>query len=243
MKTYSIAIIDDEQENIDVLTDYIEIYCSRLVLDRTFTDLDLAVDYLQNSPPDLLFLDINFGDRSIFEILDIVKPKHSKIIFVSAFEAHALKSIEYMPTGFLVKPINKTKLITEVSKAISILESENHFDKTTNDNTLGKLKIKGASSIDIFEIKDIIYAEADGRYTTFHLQNGRQVVCTKNLGSYSDVLPESHFIRIHAKYLVAIHTIISIQRGTKPNCMLTNGTKLNVSRRRLDELIEKIDRI
>jgi len=241
VKTFSIAIIDDEQENIDVLSDYIEIYCSRLVLDKTFTDLDLAVDYLQTSPPDLLFLDINFGDRSIFEILDIVKPKHSKIIFVSAFETHALKSIEYMPTGFLVKPINKTKLIAEVAKSISVLESEN---KSKNINKeLGKLKINGASSIEIFEIKDILFAEADGRYTTFHLLNGREVVCTKNLGTYSHILPESHFIRIHSKYLVAIHSIIHIQRGAKPSCSLVNGTKLNVSRRRLEELILKIDKI
>jgi two-component system LytT family response regulator len=237
---YTAAILDDDIDNIDLLVEYIELYCKRLSIEKTYTDMNLAVEYLQTSPPDILFLDINFGDQMIFELLNIVKPQKSKIIFVSSYETYALQSIDYSPSGYIVKPIDQTKLISEVSKAINSIEELKVLKKKSQQKILGKIKVKGATSIDIIDMEDIIYAEADGRYTTFYLLNNRSVICTKNLGAFEEILPKTHFIRIHSKYITSINKIETIMRGKAPNCILSNGVRIPISRRRLEEVITKV---
>jgi len=134
-------------------------------------------------------------------------------------------------------------LISEVSRIITKLEEKTKNDTHLHSVKLGKLKIKGVTTIEIFEIEDIMYAEAEGRYTSFFLRNGRIIICTKNLGYFNDILPKSLFSRIHSKYLVSINDIETITKGNSPSCILSSGSKLSISRRRLENLLDDLEKL
>ena len=90
------VIVDDEIGAINVLTEYIS-RVSELELVNSFQDSLSALDYLNNNPVDVLFLDINMPDINGMQLSDLVREKHISIIFCTAYSEYACRFQEYRP--------------------------------------------------------------------------------------------------------------------------------------------------
>lgn len=115
----------------------------------------------------------------------------------------------------------------------SILESQE------NDLEKQKTTIIAVSSSDHIALivpDHILYLEADGNYTTFHLCNGTTIISSRNLGNYEKQLDSSVFFRIHSKYIVNIRRVKSICTSSGIYCEIENGKKLPVAKRRKVDL-------
>jgi two-component system, LytTR family, response regulator len=89
-------------------------------------------------------------------------------------------------------------------------------------------------------VKEILYLNSDGNYTTIHLENKQKIVSSRNLGDYESLLESLHFFRIHHSTIINLAQIREYLKGEGGSVILTDGTELDVSKRRKKEFLEMI---
>ena len=98
------------------------------------------------------------------------------------------------------------------------------------------IAISTAKTIEFVMVRDILYLEAEGKYTLFHLTNGDSKVVSKNIGEYEKILPQQVFYRIHHKFIVNLQKVQNINKTEGSYCQLVNGISLTIPKRRHDLL-------
>lgn len=243
MSNYSALIIDDEIENIQLLKIFIEKYCKEINIIYTGTTLDKATELCLIHKPQILFLDIKLDDSSTsFTLLENCKDINAEVIFVSSYEEYALKAISLNATAYLMKPVQTTELVNAVSKAIHNIETKKLFQESISKTEIApsaKLNIifvPSVNKIDFVRIDEILYLEADGRYTVFHLITGITVVAVKNIGEYEKLLDQNIFFRTHHHYIININMVTNINKSQGNFCELNNGKSIPIAKRRQEQL-------
>lgn len=106
-----------------------------------------------------------------------------------------------------------------------------------------KMVLAGQFSSDIVQIKDIIYFEGDGQYTKVHMKAEKLLMNSRSLKEFEDILEEYPFFRIHKSFLINLHEVSQILRTFPFEVVMTNDAKLEVSRRKKDELMEVLEKL
>ncbi len=89
-------------------------------------------------------------------------------------------------------------------------------------------------------IDDVVFCEADGKYSTIHLSSGKNVLVCKSLGELEEILSKNIFCRSHRKYLINLNYLEEISSGRNCNISLRNNVKLPVAVRRKKQIIDFI---
>jgi two-component system LytT family response regulator len=89
----------------------------------------------------------------------------------------------------------------------------------------------GRNEVEFVNVNRIIYCEAEGFYTTFHLENQNDILVCKNLKEYEKLLPEQ-FIRIHKSYLINKNKIKKISRADGGYIVMDNEKVLPIGRKK-----------
>ena len=151
---------------------------------------------LESCPVDLLFLDLMIGDYMGFELLNSVKTIMCKVVFTTVNEPFALRAIKYSAFDYLVQPIQQEDFdfFMDNIKKQDMLDAGqklNHlFGSLRPQAPLSKLALTtGRNEIEFIDINSIIYCQAEGFYTTFHLENQNDILVSKNLKEYEKLLP------------------------------------------------------
>lgn len=234
MNKKTALIIDDEIESCELIKLYLTKYFKQLEKVFFATTIEEALLLFFEHKPGLLFLDVNLEDENIFSFLDKVQEYNTHKIFVTSHDEFALKAFDYNVDSYILKPIKIDKFIKEVSLAIDKLGSKkDKIELSVNDI----IAISSFDKYEIINIKDIIYLEADGRYTTFFLKNNTSIVATTNLGEYEQILDKNKFVRIHHKFMVNVKQLIRIEKNAGYDCLMSNDKRLPISKRKVNDVI------
>ncbi|HSH67231.1 MAG TPA: LytTR family DNA-binding domain-containing protein [Bacteroidia bacterium] len=174
---------------------------------------------LETCQIDLLFLDIMIGEYMGFELLNSVKTISCKVVFTTMNNPFALRVIKYSSFDHLLLPANEkdfNSLIDQLKKqeVLDTGQKLNHLFTLFNPTApLSKLALTtGRNEIEFIDINSIIYCQAEGFYTTFHMENQQDILVSKNLKEYEKQLP-ANFIRIHKSFLINKNKIKKIIRS------------------------------
>lgn len=110
-------IIDDEIHILDTLSKLIAKHCHEVAVIGTAGGVADGTETINRLEPDLVFLDLNLGDGSGFDLLRAVSRIRFRIIFISAFDKATIQAFRLSGIDFLVKPINPADLIKTVKQA------------------------------------------------------------------------------------------------------------------------------
>jgi two-component system LytT family response regulator len=188
--------------------------------------------------PDLVLLDIELVDGTGFDLLDHTFPPYIKVIFLTAHQEYALRAIRLGAIDYLLKPFNEEELKEALQKVINAqpllrgqiniaLQSLNKFMRPY------QLALRSQEFVEIVELKEIMYLQADNGYTTVVLKDGKKVVTTRFLKEYEELLSGGTFLRIHQSFLVNERHIHRYY--PKDGCLhMTDGTQIPVSSRKKD---------
>ena len=100
-----------------------------------------------------------------------------------------------------------------------------------------KLLVPVADGLHFVEIKQIIHVAGNANYSTLHLENGEQLIASKNLKHFEELLPSLLFARVHQSHLVNIQFIKKINTTDGNYLELTNGSTIPLARRRKEALL------
>ena len=213
MKTLNCVIIDDEPLAVKLLESFVN-KTPGLNLLTSFTDSVEAIAYVKETPPDLLFLDIQMPDINGMELARMIQGD-TRIIFTTAFQEFALESYEVSALDFLLKPIRYNKFLAAVEKA------QTWFGKTSPEPvatavapTPETIFLKVDGEYRQIPLSGILYVGGMKDYVMFYLEGERKPLITHlTMKAVEDLLPESLFMRVHRSYIVALNKIRSVDRN------------------------------
>ena len=161
--------------------------------------LEAAVECIERLHPDLVFLDIQMPGGSGFDLLDRVR-LDARIIFVTAFDAHALRAFEVNALDYLLKPVSPDRLAQALERlAVEDLTPEPPVRRLQAGD---RLFIQVDGQMRFIALDQIKVIAALGDYSEIWTVDGRKGLAQKPLKSWEQRLPEQDFVRIHRSTIV-----------------------------------------
>ncbi|WP_051890453.1 LytR/AlgR family response regulator transcription factor [Chryseobacterium vrystaatense] len=202
-------VVDDEAHAIELLTLHIE-QTPFLKLVGSATNPAEALQLLNSTEVDLIFLDIQMPGMSGIELLQMLKDRY-KVILTTAFREYALEGFDHHVVDYLLKPIFFPRFLMAAQRAQETVSTP-ISKKETEDFILVKTEYKG--KLLKIKINDMVYIEGKGKYVCFHTKDGEQIMALLNIGGLEDKLPTDRFRRIHKSFIIAVPFITMIQGNT-----------------------------
>jgi two-component system LytT family response regulator len=243
-------VVDDEKRARETICNMIMLYVPEIKEIIEADSVKEALHKIEKESPDLLFLDINLGDGNGFDVVEQLDSP-LPVIFVTAYDQYVMKALKVSAVDYIMKPVDPEELVSAVNKAMQVLSRaamqeqlqlflNNVRDKET---IVTKIMLKTMESIHIVKVEDIIYCQAERNYTTFKLLDDTEIIVSKNLREYEEILPQQDFMRPHQSYLVNVNHIIRYDKGEK-NALVCHGEHLiPVSTRKRDKVLEMLKNI
>lgn len=250
-------IIDDEANSRSTLRNLLSRLCPQVELCGEAKNAQEGTELVEALKPDIVFLDIEMPGKNGFEFLSSLKDIHFEVIFTTAFHEYAVKAFRFSAIDFLLKPIDPDELVSAVKKyeARGLKQSGNEQldllkqlwgqfnNKTLQPASQQKIALTNQDGVSIVDINQIVWCEALGSYTKFHFSNKTNLVVSKIIKEYEEILSEYNFIRVHNTYLVNANCIVKYIKGDGGQLIMTDGNEIEVSRRKKDEVLGVLSRI
>lgn len=202
-------VVDDEAHAIELLTLHIE-QTPFLKLVGSAANPAEALQLLNSTEVDLIFLDIQMPGMSGIELLQMLKDRY-KVILTTAFREYAIEGFDHHVVDYLLKPIFFPRFLMAAQRAQETVSTP-ISKKETEDFILVKTEYKG--KLLKIKINDMVYIEGKGKYVCFHTKDGEQIMALLNIGGLEDKLPTDRFRRIHKSFIIAVPFITMIQGNT-----------------------------
>ena len=241
-------IIDDEAKARNVLQHYLASFVPEVTEVRQADSVDNALDLLELYQPDIVFLDVEMPHKNGFQFLTEVKDPCFDVIFITAYNQYAIQAIRFSALDYLLKPVDPDELKTAVLRHIERRENANQ-KKALYDNLVNnieksdvkdfKIAVPSAEGVYFFTIDEILRLEADRSYTHIHLEKKRPFIASKTLKHFEEMLEEFNFIRTHKSHLVNPKHITHVTSDNE-HILLTDGSRVEVSRRKKDEVLQQL---
>ncbi|HAS40723.1 MAG TPA: DNA-binding response regulator [Microscillaceae bacterium] len=245
-------IVDDNQKARKSLTEQIQRYCPNLELLGSASNIKEGKVFIEQTRPDLVFLDIEMPNGTGFDLLRQLPVVDFKVIFTTAHEKYALTAIKFSALDYLLKPIDLEELLLAVDKAkettkentgeevsqlqIQTLLQNLHAPPTQQQ----KILLNDPYGVQVIFIDDIIRLKAENNYTQFFVKNQKPLLISKPLKDYEKILPAQKFFRCHKSHLVNLSYLQRYDRREDDVLIFQDGSKVPVSRRKVDVLLERI---
>lgn len=240
------VIVDDETRSRQTICNFIEKYAPHLEVIGQADGVENAIEMIDELQPQLVFLDIQMGDGTGFDVLGRVKFNQFKLIFCTSFDNYAIKAFRYSAIDYILKPIDPDIFVSAIRK----IETEPRnplaprLDVLNNNKSgFSRIALHSVDGISLIKVSDIIRCESDVNYTRFYIANSPVIVVPKTLKEYDEMLTDHGFIRVHKSHLVNIDYIRKYIKGDGGWVIMADDSKIEVSRRKKDNLMEILEKL
>jgi DNA-binding LytR/AlgR family response regulator len=208
-----------------------------------------ALKLLDLLRPDVLLLDVEMPGLDGFDVLRALSPAPAPaIIFVTAFQDHAVKAFELRATDFVVKPVSSPRLLSALEEARKDIEARRAVERLAFLQVrLAELEGQAISASDQglwvqigsdrrrLAIADIRWIEAERDYVRVHM-TGHTHLVRALLGDMEKTLDEATFLRVHRSAIVRKDKVRAVLSGrfSAPVLELEDGQLVPVGRKYRD---------
>jgi two-component system LytT family response regulator len=240
-------LVDDEPRGLSALQRLLEYHCPEVEIAGLCNSADEARTRIRQLKPDLVFLDIAMPEKSGFDLLSDIDPVSFEVIFVTAHNDFMLQAFRFSAVDYLLKPVEDNLLVEAVKRAAKRIEEKSSGGSLETllyniRNTSGgqKLCITSLKGFQVVKLTDIIYCEASSNYTNFHFADRPLICASRPIHEYEELLADSNFVRVHKSIVVNLEHVKEYLRGEGGTIVLSNGAKVDVSRRRKEAFVGRM---
>lgn len=240
-------IIDDEKKARNLLQVLLEENCPQITNIESADNLPKGIKLIHSFKPDIVFLDIEMPGYSGLQLLDFLTPEqiNFEIIFTTAYSEYAIKAFELNAIDYLLKPLRDDQIESAVKKAISQIgksrvgERLEELKKSFKATNIRKIGLPVSNGVLFVEFDDIIMLEADRMYTKIFTQNDGDVLISKPMKFFIDLLKDSNeFYRPHRSFLINLKHIKQYVNQDGGYIVMDNQQTVGISREKKDEFFE-----
>lgn len=235
-----ILIVDDEPLARESL---VRVLSERSDLDAVDTAADAveALSRIREGGYDILLLDIRMPEMSGMQLVDTLRKQGERmpaIIFVTAFNEHAVAAFERHATDYILKPFSADRVHRSIdyAKRHSVEERERRLAEILPHlqamaKTTPRIAIKSKGRILFIDVAEIVVAEAEGNYVLLRQDSGSHLL-REQISVLADRLAPHGFVRIHRSVLVNAAHVEAVKPLLTGEYLLRlkNGKEYNVTR-------------
>jgi len=243
-------IIDDEEHVRLTLIKFLGRYCPQVKVIGQAGGVGEAYEMINRYHPDLVLLDIKMDDGTGFDLLKKFETPDFKVIFITAHDQFAVQAFKVSAIDFILKPVDPEQLADAVAKVQQIvqqdlrikldaLETNLHADQ----NQKKKIVVKTMDKIYLLEAGCITHLESDTSYSKIFTTDQGEIMTSRLLKDYEDILAGIGFLRIHRSFLINLMHIKRFEKGDGGFVVLSEGYKIPVASRKRDIIINLLDEL
>jgi two-component system, LytTR family, response regulator len=244
-------IVDDEAPQQELLAKRLYENFPDISLEAICSSIDEGVEKIELLKPQLVFLDVQMPPDTGFDLLKRLKEINFEVIFTTSFSEYAVDAFKVSAVYYLLKPYSVSDLQEAIGKFKSKMALKQPYENiqtllhNINVNTIEKTKIALATltGLVIVEVGEIIRCESEGQYTQFHLTNKNKTLISKSLGECEELLLKFNFCRIHLSHMINMQYVKEYVKGDGGQVKMSDGSCLEVSRRKRDEFLKLLHKL
>jgi two-component system LytT family response regulator len=251
MQFINTLIIDDEANARNTIKNILQQLQLPVNVIGEASNASEGLEKIQSLHPELIFLDIQMPGKSGIEMMQDIKHDDIQVIFVTAHHGFALQALKLSAIDYILKPVDPADLREAVGKALKrknkpaaeqlqLFQQALQYLQQPQQKAPQKLALSTSEGILFAELKDIIWIESLTGYCKFYLENQKPVIVSKNLKEYEELLAPHNFFRSHQSSVVNLVHIKKYVRGEGGQVWMSDGSEIEVARRRKEELLSKL---
>ncbi len=205
-------IVEDESNSRDSLIRDLKALCEGIEVIGHAAGVEEAFKQIPVLKPQLLFLDIEIGGGTSFDLLDKLRAAGCtgyQVIFATSHNEYAIKAFRFSAIDYLMKPVDPDELVQAVSK-ISERKAVPEMDNlkmllesmSAPKNKFARIALAAGDSILVYKTDEIIRCESERNYTRFYFLKEKPLLVSKTLKDYENLLVPEGFERVHQSHLV-----------------------------------------
>ncbi len=197
-----------------------------------------AFELIQQQQPDLALLDIHMPQLNGLDVAaQLDGPNAPRVVFVTAYDEHAVKAFELNAVDYLLKPYDKTRFLRMWQR----VNDQVAAPPTATQLPLQRLLIPQKEKLLLVDIENIVWIESDDNHVKLHCIDTSHSL-RKPLHDLLQLLPPQQFIRVHKSAAVNLLHIAQMAPLFKGDYEITlkNGQTLRMSRRYKDDVFAKL---
>jgi two-component system, LytTR family, response regulator len=254
MKKIRVLVADDEPLARERLTTLLSSEPDVEVVAQA-RDGEDAVTAIHDHSPDLVFLDVQMPQMNGFDVIEAVgTDKMPLVIFVTAYDQHALKAFQVRALDYLLKPFDRERFTDALQRARKQIERDETGDLGRRLLALVKdlrrdqprsdrLVVKSGGRLFFLRTDEIDWVEAAGNYVRLHVGTASHLL-RETMNAIEGRLDPEKFFRIHRSRIVNMERIQELQPWLNGEyaVLLRTGTRLTLSRGYREKLQERLGR-
>lgn len=204
-----------------------------------------ALEHVAEIRPDLVLLDIQMPGASGLEVAACLPRPRPRVIFCTAFDQYAVDAFELHAVDYLLKPINRARLAQAIDRVREQPgpQAEAAIDRLTEavHGKCARLLARCGSRVFIIPQRDVVYCLSEAGLTRA-CTHERQYLLDPTLNELEERLDPAAFFRISRAAIVNLEQVAEVRLlvGGSAEVSLKNGVKLEVSRRRVKDLFDRL---
>lgn len=236
---YQALLIDDEAGNRELLTSLLQKHCPMIDGIEEAASSSEALGKLKEVKPDVVFLDIEMPGGNGFDFLNELDEIDFKIIFVTAYDAYALKAIKCSALDYILKPVDPKELVTAVLKLDETYKQKEKLD-LLNFNMANeedrRIALATQDEIIFARVNEIIRLQAEANYTKVFLEHDPPVLLSGNLGFFEKLLKDQRFFRTHQSHLVNMKHVKKYVKTEGGYFLMDDLSQVPIARMKREEM-------
>lgn len=235
----SVLAVDDEEPALDELVFLLQADARVASVDVADT-ATAALRMLRERAYDVLLLDVRMPQLDGLELARILLrfADPPAVVFVTAYDEHALEAFEVRASDYLLKPPSAERLGEALERVRGRRSPPNRPDPAPVD----RIPVDVGGTTRLVSRSDVAWVEAQGDYVRLHLVNGSAYLVRLPISTLAVQWADLGFVHIHRRYLVAIRHITELRSEPGVTTVMVGRTALPVSRRHTRELRDRLVR-
>jgi two-component system LytT family response regulator len=203
-----------------------------------------AVAAIEDSAPDLVFLDVQMPGADGFAVIETVgAAQMPATVFVTAFDQYAVKAFDFHAVDYLLKPFDRARFREALAQICSQLERSDASrlnqqlsllleDLKRAETYSERLAVKTTSGVGFLKTDEIHWVDAAGNYVRLNTGNGEAHLLRETLTALARRLDPNRFVRVHRSTIVNVEHIRELRAQTHGEhlIIMESGQRLTLSR-------------
>lgn len=232
------VIVDDELKSIEVLKAITENFIDNIEICGTASDIKGGIKIINETKPDIAFLDIALKEGDSFQILRQLDNINFDVIFITAYDEYTVRALKYSGINVLYKPID----IEEFEKTVSKLgKSRNQTGEAIEiarqllQSKFTKIPVTTEKGLTFISPSQIDYIEKHEIGSCIYFNDFLTLKTSKSFDDLTNVLEGNQFLIASEKYFINTGNI-ELNRTQRTKILFRSGAELKLD-------IEEINRI
>lgn len=250
MKKIRVLIIDDEIAQQEIMIRALSQRDDTEIV-GVASDVQEGLEALSEFNPDLVFLDIDLGSQTGFDLLNNSEKRNFEVIFCTSHSEFAVQAFKVSAIDYLLKPIDGIELENSIKKYLSRIGSlgaentslVNLLSNLQLPKTQQKLALPTSNGLIFVKTEDIIHIQSNNAFTVFFLSDKEQIVVSRTMKDCEEILAPIGFCRVHQSHLINLQHVKRYIKGEGGQVIMDDGSNLEISRRKKEEFLAALNRI